>query len=190
MKKLVLTSLLAVLVIGLTSTGCKKIVKAVFPGIDVPLSNLVVPVPANQNPLLLPPAYTGELPPVRLVQRFNLDSLIKANTANQFGIGDVSSVKLKEMTFTIVDGATQTNNFQNFESFRIGFSSNSNSTVAQIASYSFPDTYSTTASINTANTPELISYLSGGELYYDLTVKPRRASNAMSVRLNAVVSVK
>jgi hypothetical protein len=179
--------LLAVIVVAL-STGCKKALQSLLPGFDVPLSEVRITVPPNP---FAPPLYTGDLKLDRITQRLNLDSLVKTNTNNQFGVADVSSVKLKEMLVTIVDGANATNNFQNFENVKIGFSSNSNSNVIQISSYDFPNTYSTTTNIVTADSPELVNYIKATELYYDLTVKPRRpTTQPLTVVIQATAVVK
>lgn len=186
MKKILWTPLLAILVVA-GALSCKKVIKAVFPGLDVNLSEVRIEVPINP---FAPPVFSGESPTVRISQAFNLDSLIKANTLNQFGVGDVTSVKLKEMTINL-ENTNQNNNLKNFEYLKIGFSSNTNKKIAEIVTFNFPDVNATSASINGTNSPELVSYLNGRELYYDVTVKPRYpTSQVMVAVIKAVVSVK
>jgi hypothetical protein len=187
MKKNVLAMLFAVLIVAL-STGCKKALQALFAGVEVPLSEVRITVPPNP---IAPPIYTGAIKLDRITQRLNLDSLVKANTGNKFGIADVSSVKLKEMLVTIAAGANAGNNFQNFENVKVDFSSNSNNTPIQIASYDFPDVYADQTNIATANSPELVNYIKANELYYDLTVKPRRpTTQALTMVIKATAIVK
>ncbi len=186
MKKIVWTPLLAMLVVA-GALSCKKVVKAVFPGLDVKLSEVRIEVPVNP---FAPPLFSGELPTVRISQAFNLDSLIKANTLNQFGVGDVTSVKIKEMTINL-ENTNQNNNLKNFEYLKIGFSSNTNKKIAEIVTYNFPDVNATSANIIGTNSSELVSYLNGRELYYDVTIKPRYPTSQMMIAvIKAVVSVK
>jgi len=187
MKRLVWTSLFAMLIVA-GASSCKKIIKALFKEIDVELTEVRITVPANP---IAPPAYNGDLPFPTITQQWDLDSLVRANTSDQFGLRDVTSLKLKAMTINIVEGADQDNNLQNFENLRLGFSSSKDTSVTQIASFDFPDTYATTANANTSSNAELISYLSGNELYYDLTVKPRRiTTRPMTIVIKATVTVK
>lgn len=188
MKTKVLTPLLVLSVLLVAGTlSCKKVIKAVFPGLDVNLSEVRIEVPVNP---FAPPVFSGELPTLRISQAFNLDSLIKANTLNQFNIRDVTSVKLKEMTISL-ENTNQNNNFKNFEYLKIGFSSNTNRNVAQIATYNFPDVNATSAGNNATNSPEFVTYLNGRELYYDVTIKPRYPTNQIMIAvIKAIVSVK
>jgi hypothetical protein len=187
LKKILWTPLLAILVVVAGALSCKKVIKTIFPGLDVNLSEVRIEVPINP---FAPPVFSGELPTVRISQAFNLDSLIKANTLNQFGVGDVTSVKLKEMTINL-ENTNQNNNLKNFEYIKIGFSSSTNRTVAEIITYNFPDLNATSASINGTNSPELVTYLNGRELYYDVTIKPRYPTTQKMVAvIKAVVSVK
>ena len=186
MRKLLAIALLSALcIVGLTS--CEKL-KELFPGIEIPLPEVPITVPVNVGPT---PLFPNGIVLPRITQKFNLDSIIKANTNNQFGVADVTSVKLKDLTLSITDGANQANNLSNFENIKFAFSSNKNTTAVSIADYNFPDTYTTTANIIAANSPELVSYIIGNELYYDVTVKPRRAvTQAFTVVIKATVTAK
>jgi hypothetical protein len=184
-KLLAIAFLLALSIVGLT--GCEKL-KELFPGVEVPLPEVPITVPVGVGPTPLFP--NGVVLP-RIIKKFNLDSIVKANTNNQFGAGDVTSVKLKSLTFSITDGANQANNLSNFENIKFAFSSNINTTPVSIADYNFADTYTTTANIIAANSPELVSYITGNELYYDVTVKPRRTvTQSFSVIVKATVIAK
>src|SRR4051812_44933566 len=108
MKKII-GSVLLVMIIAAGVVGCKKIITAIFPGMDVDVPAITVTIPAI--PFTLP----GEFSLGSFKQRFNLDSVVKANTGGAFGAADVSSVKVKQIAFTVAN-ADQQNNLSNFES--------------------------------------------------------------------------
>ncbi|HEX8357042.1 MAG TPA: hypothetical protein VF610_06515 [Segetibacter sp.] len=172
MKKLI-APLVLVMVIAVSS-GCKKIITNAFNGFDQDVPQIVLTIPATQPPIPGFPVPPNEVPVGSFKQSFNLDSTIKAKTGGAFGVGDVSSVKLKKMVFTL-SNADAANNLANFESARLTFSSNTNATAVPLASFSFPDTYADSQIFTAdANTPELIGYLNGSELTYNVFGKLRR----------------
>jgi hypothetical protein len=128
---------------------------------------------------------------VSFTQRFNLDSIIKVKTNGEFGIGDISSVKIKQMVATIANPDAQ-NNFSNFESARFTFSSNTNTNAQQIASFTFADAYTPTVTYTAPeNTPELLPYLNGTELTYNVFGKIRRyTTKALTVSIKVTMKVK
>ena len=165
-------------------TSCKKVVNAIFPGLDitVPSAELGVPV----MPFVLPmelgfPSYT---------QSFNLDSTIKANTGGAFGAGSVSSVKIKSITMTI-SNADDNNNWSNFESARFMLSSDTKQDPVELFSYTFPTTNTTTVTITPTNSPELLPYLKGKELVYQVFGKGRKTtSKPLTIVVSTVMRVK
>jgi hypothetical protein len=172
MKKIILPVLLTIMIAGL-SVSCKKIISKVFNGFDADVPQVVVTIPYVPLPPGTPVPAT-ELSLGSLTQSFNLDSTIKANTAGAFGAGDVSSIKIKKMVFTLLD-PDENNNLSNFESARLTFASNTSTEPLPIASFTFPDTYSATQTFNAdQNTPELKSYLTGSQLTYNVYGKIRR----------------
>ncbi len=188
MKKIIGLVLL-VTVIAAGFVGCKKIIKALFPGFDVDVPEMVftipyVPVPAGT------PVIAGEQSLVSFTQHFNLDSIVKANTNGKFTGNDVTSVKLKQMTFTL-DNPDTANNFANFKSARFTFSSNTQADAAQIASFTFPDVYTPTVSYTAPdNTPELRGYLTGNQLTYHAYGELRRyTTKAITIRIDVTIRV-
>ncbi len=148
-------------------TGCKKIIKKIFQGIDadVPVVSLTLP------PILF--VTPNEVHLRSFSQHFNLDSTVKANTGGAFGADDVSSIKVKQIVFDL-SGADSLNNLSNFESARVTFSSNTDTNAVQIASIIFPDTYAVTYTYIPDNSPDLKPYLNGSNLTYNVYGKIRR----------------
>ena len=184
MRKTLLTLLVATMVIWIVSS-CKKTVKAIFPGAETDLPELRYTLPPVNNPII-PLNTTFPLP--RVEQPFNLDSIVRANTGNNFGAGDISSVKIKQLTLKIIAGADSANNLSNFNSANFNFSSNSKTTATQVATINFLNVYSTSKTIPGDGTPELRAYLDGNKLYYDINASIRRYTNA-SLKLSIVATM-
>jgi hypothetical protein len=170
MKKTTLSILIAVFVLA-TIVSCKKAAKALFPGAEFDLPETVVPVPPI--PFVLP----FEVGLDTITQRINLDSIVRANTGNNFGAGDISSVTLQSIKFRITDSlADDNNNFSNFESARFTLTSNSNSTPVEVANITFPTTRTDAVTYTPSNPIELRSYLDGNELKYIVYGKIRKVT--------------
>lgn len=169
MKKLF--AFAACIVMLLSVTSCKKLISKIFQGFDaeVPTIQFTLPAISYVRP--------EEIPLITFPQRFNLDSTIKANTEGAFGAGDVNSIKVKKIDFSISD-ADQNNNLSNFESVRFTLSSDAETNPVEIASATFPDTFATNyVYTSPASAPELRTYLNGSELYYTVYGKARRTTN-------------
>jgi len=112
---------------------------------------------------------------------YNLDSMIKAQTANQLGLANIDEFMLSSCVLTIdpadVDAA---NNFANFESADATLSTNINSTPATIGSVTNnPDTYAETLNIpvdKTTNLKSFISPLGNTTFNYIVHAKGRRVT--------------
>src|SRR5688572_30277149 len=160
MKKISYLFLAALIAItGFAS--CKKIVDAIFTGVDVKSPDLAMTVPAI--PFVIP----MELGFGSFTQSFNLDSAVKANTAGAFGADAVHSVKIKSVTITITN-ADDNNNLSNFESARVMLSSNAQADPVELFSQKFPTTNTSTYTITPADSPELVPHLKNGELTYHM----------------------
>ncbi len=184
MKKIILSGLLSIFVLSVV-TSCKKTVKAIFPGAETPLPELIYTLPPVNNPII--PLYTT-FPLPKVEQSFNLDSIVKVNTGNNFGSGDITSVKIKSLTMKIVAGADSANNLSNFETASFNFSSSSNTTPVQVANISFENVYSIEKVIPGDGTPELRGYLDGNKLYYDISASIRRYTNK-SLKISIIATM-
>ncbi|MCW3113689.1 MAG: hypothetical protein JWR18_2085 [Segetibacter sp.] len=192
MKKLI-GSVLLIALLAAAVTGCKKIINSIFPGVDVDVPEVIFTIPA---PPPLPPGTpvpSGEQSLGSLTQSFNLDSAVKAKTNGQFGAGDVTSVKIKQIVFNMPN-ADQQNNFSNFESARFTFASNAsqNTPEVEVASLTFPQTNTSTVTYTAPeNAPELRPYLNGNSLTYNVYGRLRRfTTKALSISVKVTMKVK
>ena len=160
-----LITLSALFIILLALSGCKKIAKAIFGGFDTSVDyQISVPI--------IPVVSPFELPVGQYLYKFNLDSVVKAQTAGIYNANDVKSIKAKQFNITITD-ADALNNIANFQSVRVTIHSNTNSTPAELFAVTFADTFASTFS-TAGNNAELLSYLKGSDIVYTMYAKNRR----------------
>lgn len=160
-----LITLSAVFIMILASSGCKKIVAKIFGGFDTSVDyQISIPI--------IPAVSPFQLPVGQYVYKFNLDSVVRSQTAGIYNANDVKSIKAKQFNITITD-ADQLNNISNFQSVRVTIHSNTNNTPAELFSVTFPDIYATTFS-TPGNDAELLSYLKGSDITYTMYAKNRR----------------
>jgi hypothetical protein len=136
--------------------------------------NVTIPVTSNTN---------GIITVGPTVSAYNVDSFIRANTGNQLGISNITSVKLNSVTFKL-NNANSSNNFANFQSVSASFSSNTNSTPYTINIADNPDTYATTISLPVDTTVDLKTYL-GNQFTYSISGQLRRPT---TVPLNCTIT--
>lgn len=104
--------------------------------------------------------------------KYNVDSLIQAQTAGQFNASNINSVKLKSVIFTLSNSNTM-NNFANFESVSATFYSNTDNTPYTVSIPSNPDITTNTLMLPVDTARELKSYI-GNEFFYTVEGKLRR----------------
>ncbi len=102
-----------------------------------------------------------------LTSTYNLDSFIKAQTGNQLGVSNISSVKLVSVVITI-NNPDANNNFANFQSVNASFYSNTNSTPYAISLTNNPNTYATSLSLPVNSNDELKGYF-GTQYTYNIS---------------------
>ena len=168
MKKVLISVSLLIFVIA--GMSCNKIKDAIFPSIDVNLPAFQIRVPA------IPIVLNSEASLGSFTMNFNLDSIIRANTAGAFGAGAVSTIKVKKMVISVSNGDAA-NNLANFESARFTFSSNTKTTPAELVSITLTDTFTTSYTAEPTSSPELKEYLTGTQLTYSLFGKARRTTS-------------
>ncbi len=108
---------------------------------------------------------------------FNIDSFIKANTANLMGVVNIKSAKIKSCVLTLVD-PTPAINFANFKSCSGYFYTSADNTPFGVSIPSNPDVYAASLALPVDTAAELKGYLSNGNQFtYSLGGKLRRATN-------------
>jgi len=182
MKKIILVFSAAVILL-IAFSSCKKIIAALFKGVDVNVPQVEVTIPSI---IAVVPV---EISLGTFSYHFNLDSNVKAKTGGVFGANAVNSIKIKQINVSF-SNADQLNNFSNFEIARVTLHSNSNNNPVTIFTTNFPDTYAASVSI-APNDVELLSYLKGSEIIYTIfgkmrriTTKPLNMSISIIVRAN------
>ena len=148
-------------------TACKKIVAAVFGGTDitVPTAQFTIPVLFVVTP--------NEQSFGSYSQQINLDSLVKANTGGVFGINVVSSIKVKQVNLLLTN-PDALNNLSNFETVRVTLTSDTRNTPVELFAASFPDTNISTYNFVPTNSTDLLPYLRGTSITYNIYGKNRR----------------
>ena len=171
-------------IVLLAAISCKKLVSELFQGMDVNVPAVQVTIPTV---IAVTP---NEVSLGSFSLHFNLDSIIKANTAGVFGVNSVSSIKVKQISITI-NNADPLNNLSNFETARITLQSNSDSNPAELFSITFPDSYASSFTSTTVNSPDLLPYLKSPDITYNIfgkmrriTTKPLNMTVAVTLRVN------
>ena len=175
MKKILTLSVLISLFV-LSIASCDKIKEKLFPAFDTEIDAVSVNIPVTLEGVQANSSNTVS---------FNLDSIIKVNTGNTFSIDNISSVKVKGLSI-FVNNADDLNDISNFETVSLKFSSNTNTTPAEVASASIPDSRASSLNITPKNSPELKEYLKGSELTYTVSGTARRSTTKV---LNATIAV-
>jgi hypothetical protein len=186
MKKqsFLLTSALALTCFAMTSiTSCTKLAKNLQYNLDMQTATVDIVIPP----------YSDTTANVMGTQTnyYNIDSFIKANTANVLGVSNITSAKLSSCVLTIVPTSTTAlNNFGNFKTVSASFHTNGNTTPYTLTITNNPSTYSETLSLPVDTTAELKGYLSGGNQFtYNLSGTLRRAITD-SIHCKATITFK
>lgn len=169
MKRLILISFLAGTIFTNLSS-CKKALAAVFGGTDVAVPQFQITIPQIY---LVPP---GEISMGSYSFYLNMDSAVRANTGGVFGADAVNSIKIKQVTLKIVNPDAY-DNLSNFDSARVTLQSSSNNNPVQLFDIGFPNTYADTYDYIPTNSPELLSYVKGSTITYNVYGKVRNPTN-------------
>ncbi|MEO8415348.1 MAG: hypothetical protein ABI472_16935 [Ginsengibacter sp.] len=180
MKKLVMNFLIAgAILVHLSS--CKKLIAAVYGGSDVTVPEFKMTIPKIYS------VSPKEIPMGSYSFYFNLDSAVKANTGGIFGANAVNSIKIKKITIKIINPDAD-DNLANIDSVRVTLQSATNNIPVELFNIGFPDTYANTYDYTTANSPELVNYLKGNTIIYNVYGKMRRVTNkTLSMAVDATL---
>lgn len=172
MKKTLALSLVVIVAL----TACTKI-RDLFPAFNTEMPPVEVTVPPSVA-IGIETSFSNTI-------KFNLDSAIKAHTANVFGVDALTSVKVKSIKVQILNSDAM-NDLSNFETIGFKFSSNTEATPAQVVTATIPNTPASTIELPTDNCPELKTYLKGTELTFTATTKTRKV---ISKPLNTLITI-
>jgi hypothetical protein len=181
MKKTIFAFLLVSILCAVVFMSCSKIREALFPAFEADVDAVSVNIPVTIAGIDWSSTNTVS---------FNLDSTIKAYTANTFGINGLSSVKIKDVN-VFLNNTDALNDISNFDSVRLQLASNVNNTPVEIFNAAIPDNPSTDVNIPAPNCPELKEYLKGNLLTYTVTGRARRTTTKpLDATVSVTVSIK
>lgn len=176
MKKLIPVFCIAMVVI-FVSTSCKKTAKLIFPGVDFDLPAVVIPLDTLPAPFQYPINTAFDLPPIN--QKIKMDSIVRERTGNNFGEGDINSIKLKQIRLRLVEGYDANNKLSNFNFAEFKISNHSNPLelndapqVVANANFAGADSVKVVA---TPDSPELVGYVRNGDLWYHINASLNKA---------------
>ena len=154
-------------VIGISSLqSCTKLAKNLQYDLSMQMGTVQVTVPVTNDTAIAVSASQANY--------YNVDSFIKANTANVLGIANITSVKITSCTISIDSPVNnELNNFANFRSVTASVYSNSNTTPFTLSIPNNPDVMSSTLTLPVDST-ELKGYMTGTTFTYSVTGKLRR----------------
>jgi hypothetical protein len=168
-------TLLMLSIIVLASCN-EEIKKKVLPTFAVNVPGIQLTIPAIKF------VSDKELPVGALKAPLNLDSTLKANTSGTFGAASITSVRVKNITLRVTNADTL-NHLGNFETARMKIYNDSSS--AEILNIKFPEYFTDSINIIPANQPEIVSFLKGKTLAYNLFWKNRkRTAKSLKLKVN------
>ena len=154
-------------IIGVSSLqSCTKLAKNLQYDLNLQTASVQVTIPVTSD--------TSVTAGATQTNYYNVDSFIKANTANVLGLANITSAKIKSCTITLDSGYSADNNFANFRSCSASVYSSSNATPYLLSVANNPDTYATTLSLPVDTTTDLKSYLTGSNFTYNVAGHLRR----------------
>ena len=176
MKKLSFVSVLAIIVAVVALNSCSKVASLLLYDVPLQSGSVTINVPATSD--------TGATASGSATNSINIDSVIKAYTANALGVSNITSLKLTSINI-IVNNPDSTNNLQNFSSLYASFTANTSSTPYVINIPNNPNTYAASLSVPVDSTAELKSYLNGNNFTYSVGGHLRAAT---TTTLNCTVN--
>ena len=178
-KEWIYITILSSLLLLLSCT--EEIKKKVLPTFTVKVPGIQLTIPAIKF------VSDKELPVGALRTPLNMDSTLKANTSGAFGAASITSVKVKTITLRVTNADTL-NHLGNFETARMKIFNDS--TSAEILNVRFPEQFTDSITIFPANQSEIVSFLKGETLDYNLYWKNRkRTAKALKLKVNITFAV-
>ena len=166
--KIIASSLAFACASMLAFNSCTKIANNLQYDLEMQTATVDVEIPAYDNTTI---AISGSQ-----TVDYNIDSFIRANTANMMSVSNITSAKIKSCKLVLND-ATPEANFANFKSCNASFFTDGNKTPFKISILDNPDKYATELELPVDTEAELKGYLSGGNKFtYTLGGQLRRAT--------------
>lgn len=146
--------------------SCNKLANNLRYSLDMHTATADIVIPPYDNTLIM---ITG-----RQTVNYNIDSFIKANTANLLGVNNISSARIRSCEL-VLENPTDAINFANFESCSGYFFTDGNTDPFGVNIAENPDEYAGTLNLPVDTTAELKGYLTNASVFtYNLSGKLRR----------------
>lgn len=165
MKRVVF--LMFVMVAVLAFHSCKKMLDPYFDTITTPLS-ATISIPPIADTLNMDTLGTA-------VVSYNLDSVVKQYTKDLFSLSSAKSVKVKDMTVTLVN-PDSANNLRNFEVLQMNFGTGVNGAPVTIGTATVPDTYAAKTTVPVIKGLSLKDAITDRNMAFALVGRARRAT--------------
>lgn len=176
------TALLSVALLGtLALASCEKIKDAIFPSFeqDLPEVSVTIPITTSLGSDVELGAYEFQ---------FNVDSLIRKYTAQQFSIDNAGAVVIKSVILNL-DNEDNLNNFSNFENVKLSVSGSER--PAHVVVAETPITSAASPLVVPGNNTDLKDYFKSGRTIFTLTgrakkitTKPLQMSVQVQLKIN------
>jgi len=182
MKKTYLLFVCAVAVCGFAFSSCNKVASAVAKATGISWSgyDMTVTVAAQSDTSAQNSIGTGAF-------SYNLDSLIKSQTSNLLGLANIDTFEITSCMLTITNPDAN-DNFQNFETAKLSFSTNYNSTSVNMGEIdNNPNSYAAALSIpvNNVNLKNYVAPIGATSFNYVLSGKLRQATTtALTINIH------
>ncbi len=179
-NRIILVASLSALV-GTSIYSCSKVLSLIDKTFTVSLPAQAFVIPPVDASIA---AVSGYMPAVTGAFTYNLDSCIKANTGGSLSISNISGFKISSCVLTVTN-PDSANNFQDFQSMNVGFTSSAVTTTYNLGCTQ-PDTYSETMTLAPLDTTaDMSSYLQGSNFNYSVKGQMRHGTTD-SMKCNAV----
>ena len=159
--------------------SCEKLKDAVFEAFEAPYSfDVNIPIVTNTS---------SEITLAETNVRFNLDSIIRANTGNVFGANIIGDVRIKEVGFEVLEGNANTN-LTNFAYVKMEVGA-SGGTPTVMGPFNIPSTATSSVSFPVGNSFNIKSLFSGTTVNFKISGKATKATTQiMKVRVNTLMA--
>jgi len=172
-----LFAVVASVTLGLSS--CEKLEDALFKPFQSPLSfDVTIPVISETNV----EKQMGET-----VVRYNLDSVIRANTANVFGADIVGAMYIKEIGIQL-QNSDAANDLGNFDYVKLSVASGGGTPMV-MGPFNIPATTTNAITLPAPPSINILPFFSGSNVTFKLSGKANTATTkALTARVSATIS--
>ena len=159
-------------------SSCQKLKDALFEPFESPITfDVTIPVVTNTS---------TEIALGETSVRFNLDSVIRANTGNVFGADIVGNMQIKEIGIEIVDG-NATSNLSNFSYVKLAITAG-NTAPAVLGPFNIPPSATASAAFQVNSSVNVKNMFSGATTNFQIIGRARTPTTMpMKARVSTII---